>query len=203
MTAPKQDGLNGQNNRGTIGSNGRIGSQPRWEITRLRRVSASPAAWSGTTADGLPVHVSHVHGILRIEIAEPSKMKPGSHCWRDLLVVRPDYIELELDLMREWGNPLGGPAGSLAALRRERRTVADWFALGECKSDRRVQTPRMTFWRMRSVLQVRDERLEHLLRVGAAGAPVRVVVTAMAEGDALPGEMRGEEPFFPRKSEAR
>jgi len=198
MKKPKQEGLTGQNNSGSIDTNGRIGSQQCWEITKLRRISANPVAWKGSTADGLPVHVSHVHGILRIEIAEPSKMHPGSHCWRDLLVVRPDYIELELDLLREWSNPFGGRAGSLTAMRRERRTVADWLALGECKSDRRVKTPRMTFWRLRSVLQIRDERLEHLLQVDAAGGPVRVVITAMAEGDPLPGEMRAEEPFFPR-----
>ena len=199
MTTPKQDGLNGHNNSGP---HGRIGSRHCWEITTLRRVSSNPVAWKGATADGLPVHVSYRHGILRIEIAEPSKVHPGSHGWRDLLVVRPDYIELELELLRQHSNPLGPPAGSLTALRRERRAVADWFALGECKSDRRVRTPRMTFWRMRSVLQSRDERLDCLLRAGAAGAPVRVICTAMAEGDALPGELREDEALFQRGSDA-
>lgn len=190
MTAQNSNnGLNGQNS----GHNGRIGSQHRWEITRLRRVSSTPVAWKGSTRDGLPVHVSYCHGNLRIEIAEPSRTYPGASIWRDLLVVRPDYIELELDLLRQRSDLLGNVAGSLDATRRERRAVADWFILGECKSDRRVQTPRMTFWRMRSVLQARDERLDYLLRVGAAGAPVRVVVTTLVEDNPLPGEASDEE----------
>ena len=192
MTTTKQNGLNGHN-----------GSQHRWEITKLRRVSSDPVAWRGATADGLPVHVSYCHGILRIEVAEPAKTCSG-HCWRDLLAVRPDYMEGEIDLLRRRSNPFGEVAGSLATLRREQHVVADWFILGECKSDRRTKTPRMTFWRLRSVLQARDENLDHLLRAGIAGASVRVVITTIGEGEPLPGELREEEPrLFPRDGKAR
>ena len=128
MTTTKQNGLNGHN-----------GSQHRWEITKLRRVSSDPVAWRGATADGLPVHVSYRHGILRIEVAEPAKTCSG-HCWRDLLAVRPDYMEGEIDLLRRRSNPFGEVAGSLATLRSEQQVVADWFILGKCKSDRRTKT---------------------------------------------------------------
>lgn len=180
MKTPDNHGLNGQPHS----LNGCHKSHPRWEITRLRR--ASPIAWRGHTREGLPVHVSYTHGHLRIELAEPSSSQPGHRCWRDLLVVRPDYIELELELLRQRSDPFGGSGsgGSFAALRRERRALADWFVLGECKSDRRDKTPRMTFWRIRSVLQARDERLDYLRRAGAAGstgAAVRVIVTALME----------------------
>ena len=201
MTTPKQDGLNGHNEHGL---GGHIGSRQRWEITKLRRVSGDPAAWRGATPDGLPVHVSHLHGSLRIEIAEPSRTHPGGISWRDLLVVRPDYIELELELLR--GRQAGGACSpdTLRRERRERHTVADWFILGECKSDRRTKTPRMNFWRLRTVLDAREENLAYMLRAGVAGGPVRVVVTALVEGDPLPGERRWEEPcFFPRNGEAR
>lgn len=209
MTTPKQDGLNGLSKDGphgheNTGPNGQIGSRHRWEITRLRRVSGDPVAWSGITADGLPVHVSHLHGTLRIEIAEPSQRHPGSHGWRDLLVVRPDYIELELDLLRGRSRQPGGGTRSLEALRHERHTVADWFNLGECKSDRRTKTPRMNFWRLRAVLDAREENLAHMLRAGIAGGPVRVIVTALVEGDPLPGDGRREEPrLFPRSGDTR
>ena len=216
MTTPKQDGLNGLNKDGlcvhqnnglgghTHDLTGRNGSRQRWEITRLRRVSGDPAAWRGTTADGLPVHVSHVHGNLRIEIAEPSRTHPGGTSWRDLLTVRPDYIEMELDLLRGRSQPPGGDRRSPAATRRERHTVADWFILGECKSDRRTKTPRMNFRRLCAVLDAREENLAHMLRAGVAGDPVRVTVTALVEGDPLPGEWRAEEPrLFPRSGEAR
>ena len=143
-------------------------------------------------------------GNLRVEIAKPSRTYPGSYGWHDLLVVRPDYIELESDLLRERSNPLGGKTGSFDATRRERCSVADWFILGECKSDRRTKTPRMTFWRLRSVLKTRDENLDHMLRAGIAGAPVRVVITALFEGEPLPGELRAQEPrLIPRYGEAR
>ena len=213
MTTPKQDGLNGLNKDGSQGHEnnglgghshdliGRSGSRHLWEITRLRRVSGDPAAWRGTTADGLPVHVSHVHGNLRIEIAEPSQTHPGGISWRDLLVVRADYIEMELDLLH--GRQPGG-ARSPDAARRERHTVADWFIIGECKSDRRTKTPRMNFRRLCAVLDAREENFAHLLRAGVAGGPVRVVVTALVEGDPLPGERRTEEPrLFPRNGETR
>ena len=219
MTAPKQDGLNGHNHDGPHGRHynglgghshdltGRSGSRQRWEITRLRRVSGDPAAWRGTTADGLPVHVSHVHGHLRIEIAEPSRTHPGGISWRDLLVVRPDYIEMELELLRGRSQPPVGGTRSLDAMRRERcerQRVADWFILGECKSDRRTKTPRMNFRRLQAVLDAREENLAHMLRAGVAGEPVRVVVTALFEGDTLPGERREEEPrLFPRSGEPR
>lgn len=209
MTTPKQDGLNGRNKdglqgHGNNGLSGHSGSRQRWEINTLRRVSGDPAAWRGTTADGLPVHVSHLHGNLRIEIAEPSRKYPGSHGWRDLLVVRPDYIELELDLLRGRGQPPGGGPRSPEATRRERHTVADWFSLGECKSDRRTKAPRMNFRRLEAVLDAREEHLAHMLRAGVAGGPVRVIVTALVEGDPLPGERREEEPrLFPRSSDAR
>ncbi len=208
MTTPKQDGLNGLNEQSPKGHDnnglsGHDGSQQCWEITKLRRVSGDPAAWRGITADGLPVHVSHIHGNLRVEIAEPSRMYPGRHTWRDLLVVRPDYIELELDLLRGRSQPPGRGRQSLDATRRERHTVADWFVLGECKSDRRTKTPRMNFWRLRTVLNVRDENLAHMLRAGIGGTPVRVTVTALVEGEPLPGERRDEEPgLFPRRNEA-
>ncbi len=203
MTTPKQDGLNGH----THDLNGRSGSRQCWEITKLRRVSGDPAAWKGSTADGLPVHVSHVHGNLRIEIAEPSRTQPGGIGWRDLLVVRPDYIELELDLLRGRSQPPGGGKRSASATRRERcerQRVADWFILGECKSDRRTKTPRMNFRRLCAVLEAREEHLAHMLRAGVAGEPVRVTVSALVEGDPLPGERRTEEPrFFPRSGDAR
>ena len=209
MTTPKQDGLNGLNKDGLQGHNdnglsGHIGSQHRWEITKLRRVSGDPAAWRGSTADGLPVHVSHVHGNLRIEIAEPSRTHPGGTSWRDLLVVRPDYIELELDLLRGRSQPPGGGTRSLDATRRERHTVADWFILGECKSDRRTKTLRMNFRRLCAVLDAREEHLAHMLRAGVAGDSVRVTVTALVEGDPLPGERRTEDPrLLLRSGEAR
>ena len=209
MTTPKQDGLNGHNKDGLHGHEnnglgGHSGSRQCWEITRLRRVSGDPAAWRGTTADGLPVHVSHVHGNLRIEIAEPSRTHPGGTSWRDLLVVRPDYIEMELELLRGRSQPPGGDRRSPAATRRERQTVADWFILGECKSDRRTKTPRMNFRRLCTVLDAREGNLAHMLRAGVAGGPVRVTVTALVEGDPLPGERRTEEQrFFPRSGEAR
>ncbi|GDX11816.1 hypothetical protein LBMAG57_35880 [Verrucomicrobiota bacterium] len=82
-------------------------------------------------------------GILRIEVAEPAKTYTG-HSWRDLLAVRPDYIEGEIDLMRRRSNPFGEVAGSLAVLRGEQHVVADWLILGECKFDRRAKrTPLM------------------------------------------------------------
>ena len=209
MTTPKQDGPNGHNKDGLCvhhnnGLSGHSGSRQRWEITRLRRVSGDPAAWRGTTADGLPVHVSHVHGNLRIKVAEPSRTHPGGISWRDLLIVRPDYIEMELDLLRGRSQPPGGDRRSPAATRRERHTVADWFILGECKSDRRTKTPRMNFRRLCAVLDAREENLAHMLRAGVAGDPVRVIVTALVEGDPLPGERRTEEPrLFPRNGEPR
>jgi hypothetical protein len=221
MTTPKQDGLNGLTNAGLQGHahhgpighphdlTGRSGSRQRWEITRLRRVSGDPAAWSGTTADGLPVHVSHVQGILRIEIAEPSRAHPGGTRWRDLLVVRPDYIELELDHLRGRDRQPGGDRRSPSATRSERQTVADWFILGECKSDRRMKAPRMNFRRLCAVLDAREENLPHLLRAGVAGGPARVTVTALVEGDPLPGhplrgERRMEAPrLFPHPGESR
>jgi hypothetical protein len=208
MTTPKQDGLNGQDKDGPQGHNdnglgGHNGSRQRWEITKLRRVSGDPAAWKGTTADGLPVHVSHIHGNLRIEIAEPSRTHPDGTSWRDLLVVRPDYIEMELDLLHGRSRQPRGTR-SLEATRRERHTVADWFILAECRSDRRTKTPRMNFRRLCAVLDARDENLAHMLRAGVAGGPVRIVVTALVEGDPLPGERREEEPrLFPRNGEMR
>lgn len=210
MTTPKQNGLNSHNKDGQCvhhhtglsghredGPKGHIGSRQRWEITRLRRASGDPAAWRGTTADGLPVHVSHVHGNLRIEIAEPSRTHPGGTSWRDLLVVRPDYIELELELLRDRSR-------QPAATRRERHTVADWFIFGECRSDRRTKTPRMNFRRLCAVLDAREENLAHTLRAGVAGDPVRLTITALVEGDPLPGERRAEEPrLFRRNAEPR
>jgi hypothetical protein len=88
--------------------------------------------------------------------------------------------------------------------RHERHTVADWFTLGECKSDRRTKTPRMNFRRLQAMLEAREENLAHMLRAGVAGGPVRVVVTALVEGDPLPGERREEEPrLFPRGGDGR
>jgi hypothetical protein len=167
------------------GLNGHSTSPHRWEITKLRRVSNDPSAWRGATAEGCPVHVSYFHGVLRVEVAEPATAQHSGLCWRLLLAVRPDYVEAEIDLLRRRGNPFGEAAprvDSLAAQRREQQVIADWFILGECKSDRRTKAPRMSFWRLRSVLQARDENLDHLRRAGVAGASVRVVVTAIGEG---------------------
>ena len=48
------------------------------------------------------------------------------------------------------------------------------------------------------------ENLDHLLRAGIAGAPVRVVITTIGESEPLRGELREEEPrLFPRDSKAR
>ncbi len=86
---------------------------------------------------------------------------------------------MELEFLRQRSiQPRAGRC-SLDAMRNERRAVAGWFVLGECKSDRRTTTPRLTFWRLRSVLDARDAHLEYLARAGIAGGPKRVIFTAV------------------------
>jgi hypothetical protein len=48
--------------------------------------------------------------------------------------------------------------------------------------------------RLRSVLNARDENLAYLQRAGVAGAPVRVTVSALGEGNASFHHRRDEHP---------